>query len=268
MGYSVQSGATTSLAEWWNGSLWRLQGVPSLSGGSELLSVSCPSPSFCTALGRGTTGDYTDIWNGSRWTLGAAPQAGMSALSCSSPTFCMAVGSTQNSSGETVPFAQSWNGIEWSDSPVATPPGLVRGNFDGVSCIEATFCAAVGSGGDASTQNALMGTWNGTTWAVRLPPPPDSQNSGLSGVACTSVAACVGVGSYAYGLASLTLIDRWNGAGWSPVASPNPSMGPSRRNGLNAVSCTTTSCTAVGGYEPAPTADDRNGATNTLVEAN
>ena len=67
--------ASPTLVEKWNGSKWSMvtspnPGTPAANG---LTGVSCPSATFCLAVGVGHTGasegTFADKWNGTTWTL-------------------------------------------------------------------------------------------------------------------------------------------------------------------------------------------------------
>jgi hypothetical protein len=88
--YSTKSGFST-LAEHWNGSTWAIQPTPTPSGvsKSELLGVSCPSATSCTATGdyRTSSGFYQALaehWNGSTWAVQSTPSmpSSLDAVSC------------------------------------------------------------------------------------------------------------------------------------------------------------------------------------------
>jgi hypothetical protein len=125
---SVQGGVSM-----WNGSSWTEPTVYGTS--SELVGVSCPSPSFCATVD--STGDAL-LWNGTRWSgprqlasaAGAIGGPSLSGLSCSGPDFCVAV----DSAGA----AFSWNGRSWSPPETADPGHALTA----VSCATASFCIA------------------------------------------------------------------------------------------------------------------------------
>jgi hypothetical protein len=102
-------------------------------------------------------------------------------------------------------------------------------------------------------------------WSVvPSPNPRGSTSPELVGVSCPSSTSCFAVGDYdtAFFEASPTLVEHWNGSSWSPMASPNPTGSP--LTVLEGVSCpSTTSCFAVGFYQPLSSADDTS---NVLVE--
>jgi hypothetical protein len=105
----------------------------------------------------------------------------------------------------------------WKIVPI---PGLsgTENNLAAVSCVSATFCAAVG---DANSQ-PLAEMWNGRKWAIV--PTPNSGNGGLTGVSCLSARSCTAVGLNAAPVGGpTTLIEVWNGTTWSIVPTSNSS---------------------------------------------
>ena len=165
--YVKASGAGVTLAERWNGSKWRIQPIPSPPGAawSNLLGVSCVSPSACEAVGittsrSGANKTLAERWNGSRWQLQATPSpTGSSQLigvSCTSPSACTAVGGT--SLGRTL--AERWNGSSWQIQSAPSPAGAF---LSGVACTSSAACTAVGG----SSTGTLAERWDGTTWSTQ-----------------------------------------------------------------------------------------------------
>jgi hypothetical protein len=115
-----------------------------------------------------------------------------------------------------------------------------------VSCSSATACTAVGlyrdSGGNYLT---LAERWNGATWTIQpTPNPSGAPYNSLQGISCPSTTACTAVGFYENSSGKyLTLAERWNGATWTVQVTPNYA---GLVNSLDAVSCTSTACLAVG----------------------
>jgi hypothetical protein len=112
---ALATSSNFSFAERWNGRSWTRQRVPnpspaSLDGSrfSELVAVSCPSTSSCTAVGdfsratskfpMGEEFTLAEHWNGARWSIQATPALGsdsiarLAGVTCRSPTLCVAVG--------------------------------------------------------------------------------------------------------------------------------------------------------------------------------
>jgi hypothetical protein len=235
------------------GPSWTIQPTPNRSPHlSELLGVSCPSTTACTAVG-GTVGPDVPLaerWNGSTWAIQATPNAGGSgdteftSVSCPSVSNCIAVGFAEPPSGTTA-FAETWNGTRWSVDTIPNPPGTSFAMLNGVSCASSTACTAVGIYDVPTGVTALAERWNGSTWTVQSTAAlPAAAN--FAGVSCTSISLCTAVGSFDDGSAGLMpLAARWNGTTWSAQSVPNPSGTAGGR--LTAVSCpSATACTAVG----------------------
>src|SRR5215471_9128604 len=141
-----RSGAVVTLAERWDGRRWAIQPTPSPRRArlSVLFSVSCSSPSACTAVGQavsnqGVSAPLAERWNGTRWIIQAAPNpaAGGGALfgvACTSPSACTAVGFSNAGT-----LAERWNGTRWRIQ--ATPnPAQGGAGLSGVSCTSASAC--------------------------------------------------------------------------------------------------------------------------------
>jgi hypothetical protein len=150
--------------------------------------------------------------------------------------------------------------LTWSVVP-SPNPGFNGSVLNGVSCVSAAACTAVGSyHGSGGT---VIESWNGTSWSVV--PSPSPAGGYLSGVSCVSKAACTAVGYYVGKLYQTTLIESWNGTSWSVVPSPNP--GPTW-NVLAGVSCVSvTACTAVGGDSNGTLIESWNGTSWSVVRS-
>jgi hypothetical protein len=117
--------------------------------------------------------------------------------------------------------------------------------LQGVSCVSANFCAAIGG---ATSSNTVIEMWDGTAWTHVTNVAPSEV--WLSGVSCVGTTFCVAAGYTRPGTIRQTYIDVWNGSTWSGVPSPDRGA---RDSTLMAVSCvSTTSCVAVGRYFRAP----------------
>jgi hypothetical protein len=250
------------LAERWDGSNWAVQNVPTPAPYSSALSgVSCPSLSWCTAVGSfASSGDPNTAanvavaagWNGGGWTLqrvlapvGAAG-VGFNAVSCTSATACIGVGFTQgrnhlNGAYETM--AERWNGSAWTQIDGPVPP---KGELTGVSCTSASDCIAVGwiMNPVTGVNTTLAEHWNGLTWTIqRTPEFADDPAGAFGAVSCHSTTACTAVGGHN----GQPLVERWNGSSWTIQATPTLTnvMGVF----ASGVSCATPSrCTLAGWY--------------------
>lgn len=216
-----------------------------------LASASCLTLSLCMAVGTSAAGQpAAEFWNGTSWRATVPPTAGgtFDAVSCVSNKFCMAVGEDDSGDVEnTEPLAEEWNGSRWTVTLQSSgpPTGPQDDEFTAVSCLSATFCAAVGFNGSPGGQRPIASTWNGTTWKL-LTQSQDDYGS-LNGISCATRTACwaVGTSDATYdGLGPYTAIaERWNGSSWVVVSSTRTG----EDSGLNAVSCPRASwCSAVG----------------------
>jgi len=144
--------------------------------------------------------------------------------------------------GRTGPSLTGVQALTWSSVP---SPNRGTGNnlLDGVSCISATACTAVGySTASSGAFRTLVESWDGTHWSVVPSPSVGTGNNILDGVSCISATVCTATGYSAAG--SRALIESWDGTHWSVV--PSPILGPDN-HALNGVSClSATACTATG----------------------
>jgi len=162
-------------------------------------------------------------------TASHLPGVFLRGVSCVSTSDCFAVGDAiygaQGSTEKTL--TERWNGTGWSIVPSANQAGSAISELDGVSCVSATFCVAVGFSQPnmATPGDALVEQWNGRTWSIVERPV-----GVLQGVSCTSATFCIAVGGGS--------LQRWNGKTWSITKNP-PQFGA-------AVSCTSAmNCFAV-----------------------
>jgi hypothetical protein len=170
----------------WNGKTLTAMKVPAPSGLKPLfvMGVSCTSTSSCAVVGDGTAGSnsvklhgYAETWNGKVWTAAKltwpkADQAeALEDVSCTyskaAGTQCVAVGAagTQNTAS---PVAVSWNGKAWSVRQLPGPGAGKASVFEGVSCLSAKQCAAIGETGTTTQPSGtpLAGFWNGSAWKL------------------------------------------------------------------------------------------------------
>jgi hypothetical protein len=141
---------------------------------------------------------------------------------------------------------------------IPTPALLERSaELQGVSCLSAVFCVAVGRVSSSavhpgpSPSRTLVEFWNGQAWSV-VESPNEENDDELKGVSCVSTRFCVAVGSfdlfgrYTIGPgARYPLIERWDGTKWTVAARPSPEA--QQTEALNGVSCVSRrSCVAVG----------------------
>jgi len=216
------------------------------------------------------------------WTVAPSPNQGspavdntLTSVSCVSATFCMAVGTWDNGTGLIQTLAEKWNGTSWSIVNTPNPTDDTASLLVSVSCVSASFCAAVGYAGAganvATNGQPLIEQWDGTSWTLefagRAPPLPSAALRGqLYGVSCVSATQCAAVGSWETVAPSVpqALAIAFNGTTWS--AGTVPSVGTAQV--LSSVSCpTATTCLAVGNWQQvtsgpvAPLVEQWNGST-------
>lgn len=128
----------------------------------------------------------------------------------------------------------------------------LSGWLDGVDCLSAANCVAVGNESSSTGPTAALaetlakGTWSPT----RLPAAPGSQGDYLFSVSCAAVGSCVAVGYYFTpedgGGKGTMLVDTLADGKWSVTSTPTLGS-PFIDSFLYGVSCTTaTNCVAVG----------------------
>ena len=291
--YNDSSGNTLGISATWNHTSWALRTTPNPAGASftSLNAVSCAASSACEAVGNFMVNPpqwqaLADSWSRNAWQAQhvikppTAAASTLNAVSCVSLAFCEAVGSHPDSADTaTVALALAWNGAVWKIQNTANPLQAANGTrmaLDGVSCVSALFCEAVGQ--SSSPVGGGAEVWNGTRWALQAVP-----GGPLTSVSCTSAKFCVAAGgdghvdtwngkswssaASASGFTSLSSVacasasfceatgagpsgdeaERWNGKSWSPQSTPTPANGSFPT--LSAVSCAgVTYCEAVGSY--------------------
>jgi hypothetical protein len=210
VGYYLNKAAhAQTLAEAWNGVVWKLQATPPgpKAASSDLAGVSCPAAKVCVAVGSyakkdGDIASLAEAWNGVKWTVQHTPvPLGVHSIllfgvSCTSPDFCMAAGDYLTESQITL--AEIWNGTTWT---VVHSPNAPNSNFDSldsVSCASPTACGL--AGGFLSADNvgkALGEEWNGSSWLMSTYLPHGAASAEESGTSCPStVIGCEFAGGY------------------------------------------------------------------------
>jgi hypothetical protein len=213
---AVGQRGTSVLAMRWHANRWRVELGPGASSGMSVLNgVSCTSATSCIAVGYTVPNqfvfprDLVERWNGRGWTRMLTPKTPISestflnAIACSRGS-CTAVGSVGLHQ-----LLERWNGRRWSIQ--RAPAGAPGAELNGVSCVSASDCVAVG--GRTSSHQAIAERGTGSRWSVERTPKLAS-GSLLWGVSCPAAADCMAVGSRG----GLPLLERWNGTSWSVQA--------------------------------------------------
>src|SRR4029077_17035851 len=138
----------------YNGSKWSVQQA-GLTKGAALISISCPSATFCAAVDDAKTieGSYEYFYQNGGWTGPGIVGLYFTSVSCASAKFCMFLGVLNEGV-----YASYWNGSQFS-APVKIDSTPANGQ---VSCASASFCAVVDANGNAMT-------FNGSAWSAPDP---------------------------------------------------------------------------------------------------
>ena len=264
VGYFNDGSVDGSLAMTWDGISWTVDNPPSAGAagdGNYLNSVSCPTATSCTAVGSywdsslGREQTLAMNWDSGTWSPQTSPNVGgdwiyLNSVSCPSASHCSAVGSYYDATTTTSrTMATDWTPLlGWT---LRSSPNIGGGFNDltSVSCVDSTFCTAVGRYIDSSVSGAnqtLTMKWDGSSWSTVSSPNIGSGNNSLWSVSCSSATLCIAAGEYVLaGYVTLTM--EWDGTTWSTVSSPNRG---SLSNILNEVSCLPSgTCVAVGNFK-------------------
>ncbi len=290
-----QGNGATPIIQEWNGSSWSFVATPTAGGtGSALFSVTCVTSSNCWSVGvllaasGNPAGPLAEQWNGSSWSVVPTPNVGapgavLQSVSCVSASDCWAVGETTNAAGNGLAgLALHWDGASWTVVPTA-PTGQDFSQLNGVTCLTADNCWAVGAAGSnqenpnflpifpgAVGDQGVIEHWNGAGWTIVPSYAVSSPNGGwVSNVTCVSANDCWAVGATtdASGSQSGTLMQSWNGSSWSVVATPAPPAGGGILSSVTCLSAdqcwasgSTGSIANGGNNNPNPLIDEWNGS--------
>jgi hypothetical protein len=226
---------------------WSLHLLPRPAGSgrrnlsARLDGVSCPTPTWCVAVGMAVARSGAELplieqWNGSRWSRQPSPRlagAALDAVSCTSDRSCVSIGAI----GIHGLVERLHHGV-WTR-------GLLPRSLTSVSCSAASTCTAVGG--------TRAFRWDGKRWRSQQTARPGRNAVGgvaLQAVSCPSAGSCLAVGNN--GCESLA--ERWNGSRWAVLRTPDAGYCTKRGTGAPAftgVSCASASaCIAVGTIQP------------------
>ena len=249
-----------------------------INGNNGINSVSCPTSSFCVALGGQPVTDALIYQNG---TWGSPSEidsnGGLTSVSCSSDSYCVAVdnggnevtydngtwsapvaidtggmgiGSVSCPASTTVPapFCAAMDlsgnalidqGGTWTPTSVST-----TALWTSVSCASASFCMAVGLGESGSSLSGVAASYNGSSWSTLT--TIVTGETFLDSVSCPSSTFCAAVGEGFGGPVSLEGVGfTWTGSAWSSGQDLVPSDTPGSFDS-GSISCPSASfCQAV-----------------------
>jgi hypothetical protein len=157
-----------TLAEQWNGTAWTVQTTPDPAGAEAnyLLSVSCPTTSYCMAAGNfedssAVNKALSEQWNGTAWTVKNAKDPEHSyatqlyGVSCTGAGACAAAGYYLSTTAGAKTLAEAWNGTAWTVQSTATPTGAATASLQGVSCLPGG-CTAAGNFKNTGSEATLI----------------------------------------------------------------------------------------------------------------
>lgn len=250
-----ERGAVTRTVD--GGESWAL--APALPRGvGRLVGVSCPTKTFCMAVGvtTATTRAMAAVSNnaGQNWRIVPVPagQESLTLVTCTSRRLCIAVGEIEASvgnpsGGSRIDIIRTANsGTTWTQSSLKSNPNAPAGipNFTGLTCASATHCFMVGEATppDGSSSGMIATSTNsGASWTFEAVP---LGTSALSTISCGRLTWCAaaGGGFGARGGSSQDLLST-NDGGRVWTSRPVPSSA----TGLEGISCPSAlSCIAVG----------------------
>jgi hypothetical protein len=268
----------TALIEKWNGTEWFVFNLGGPGVNSELNSVSCPSTSFCEAVGDDSGNDPQAVPLVYTWGSGGLRQqnvpvglnGSLNGVSCQSASFCLAVGHA------TAPGSGPLN-LEWTGSGFGQLPGgnhTQEASLDAVSCAagQSFYCLSVGQEQTADGQfrplveqfdDGSLETLSNTGDGRFVVQPSGTSYAELTGVYCLFSTDCQVVGDY---VSSTNLFQPWaaetTSSGWTLESVPPANVDAGF--GLGDDLACPNECWAVGYYEGAsgqqPLADTFNGA--------
>jgi len=277
------NGTDTPLVEAWNGSDWTLGAQPPLpsTAGGGFFDVSCVGGSDCWAVGAvvgangggNSSGGLIENWNGVSWSIVASPTPTgpgvvgeiLQGVSCASASSCVAVGySTDDTGANLHTVIDQWDGSTWTSVPPADT-GQAFDQLNGVQCLAADDCWAVGNAGPvqqdpnflpifpgAVGDQGLIEHWDGSSWSLIPSVAEPSPNGGyLNGITCVNATDCWASGATTdtSGMASGILLQQWNGVSWTDTSGSVPDS--SMPGMLSSVSCVSAvQCWALGSLGP------------------
>ena len=243
--------SNTAMLLAWSGTKWTAARAPlpanaNASPNAQINGMSCPSVSWCTAVGDYGSGgnlgyEYGLLlrWSGGKWTpaaapvpAGAVPGDSLFAVSCPSTSRCFA-GGWQDVAGPAGYTQQllmlTWAAGKWARVAVPLPSGAAanpQAAVSSVACPTVTRCMAVGSYMDtAGHQQAALLAWSGTNWTARRAPLPTNAGSNpwasLNTVSCPTSTLCTAGGRYENAASTnLGLLLTWSAGHWKAAQAP------------------------------------------------
>ena len=268
VGNSYNGTVHQTLIEQWNGTSWASVTAPEGGVDNYLVSVVCNSTSDCWAVGDSTNAavdpqafdqDLILHWNGSVWSLSAPPldeaatyANDLTGVACALASQCWAVGQIQPGGSNTSlrSLILSWDGTSWTSVAAPDVPAIASNYLDGMTCVSATDCWAVGFNFYGTIVRSLILHWDGTTWGLTDSPNTAIDRSNyLSDVTCVTDSDCWAVGQSSDTLdrQRQALAMHWDGTSWS-INNPSPvDTSQAAETDMESIACVSTSdCWTVG----------------------
>jgi hypothetical protein len=246
---AVSGGASTTLAEHWDGTAWTIvpTAQPPGSTWSALQSVTAVAPDDVWAVGyyydSGDGGSVIEHWDGSAWSIvanadpGDSYHAGLQSISAHNAGDVWAVGYYYDSIGAGNTLTEHWNGTAWKlvDSP--NEPDSPDTELHAVTGFRKHNVWATGFAFTGSSYAPVALHWDGTSWRLMHAAVPEgSQSTYLYGVAGTRAKAMWATGYYLEGGNYHTLAERWHGKTWHVATTPDGGQGSNYLFGIDALS--------------------------------
>lgn len=213
--------------------------------GAAIATVLCAATAGAVARGEhAAPRNFTNTTSSTIHEPGAVKEQ-LNAVSCTNAFDCKAVG-WYIKSGQWTPEIGSLNNAGWSVDMTPAITNVAGAQLNGVSCVGARFCLAVGGttvGSSSSPQDRILAErWSGGSWSVVS---TGTIGGALYGVSCISSSFCMAVGEWqASSGQQRSRVLVFNGSTWTIIPSASPA---GTNNLLYGVSCFShSSCTAVG----------------------
>jgi hypothetical protein len=255
----VVSSGVQPLIEHFNGKRWAVVHIGTLN--AALYGVSCPSKSFCVAVGfTGAGTSLTERYDGKSWSVVPSPNETtfptnvnrLWAVSCESPTACVAVGSDfgeQEMSGEVVQqLIESYDGETWT---LVSVPSSWHGDLTGVSCSgKQCLTAGFSDGLPGLASDPWAGgvggpggfVSSGGMWSTAATPPTD-----LGDMSCFVNGTCMAAPGPTFPNGTENAVTSYYLGRWSIKHLPTPTWAVRTGAEINALSCVSKiSCVAAG----------------------
>jgi len=256
--------------------------VPADASYSNLSAVSCPTVTYCVAVGWYAPASdepvgLIETLSGGRWTEHKSPLPAnvptissifLNALACPAVGSCVAVGSYHpqpNSSGS-YGLIETLDGKQWSATVAPLPANAQPGpgaQLGSITCPTIDFCVSIGyyfttRGEDPRVIETLAGgTWTPTSVPTQY----------LSSAECPASGSCVAVGQLIRSGQSSPLVETLSSGTWTMSTAPLPANTITKRQWsyLDDVVCPPLgSCVAIGDYTTTNSTED--GLVETLVQ--